>query len=87
MSRFGYLFSLACGLCAAGYVTLYRLDDYSESRLIELAPLWVAPAAFGLAGLFALRTGAKSPLVFSLLATLLAEVLLVAFILGVFPLL
>lgn len=87
MSRTWYALVLACSLGAAGYVYLYRLDAYTETELMEFAPLWVGPAAFGLAGLAGLRLGARRPLAVSLWAAFAAEVLLLVFLFALFPLL
>ncbi|MFE7840780.1 hypothetical protein ACFU53_33400 [Streptomyces sp. NPDC057474] len=45
-----YLTALIGGLMAAGLVYLVMFDEFSESELVTITPLWFFPVVFGLYG-------------------------------------
>ncbi|KUN80123.1 hypothetical protein [Streptomyces griseoruber] len=50
-----YVIALLGGLAAAGYVYLVAFDDFSESELVSVTPLWFFPIVLGLYGFVSQR--------------------------------
>jgi hypothetical protein len=50
-----YLTGLTGGLTGAGLIYLVMFDDFSESELVTITPLWFFPLVFGLYGLVSQR--------------------------------
>jgi serine/threonine protein kinase len=48
--------AMGAGLLGAGVLYGLLFNELSETELVELSPLWIAPVAFGLAGRATLRT-------------------------------
>lgn len=77
--------SMGAGGLAAGLVYLVFFDSFSETALIQLSSLWVAPVGFGIVGRWADRAGKPSPVATAVLGAGAAVLALVAFIYGIFP--
>lgn len=69
------------GLLAAGAIYILFFDAFSETELVRISILWVAPVAFG----FGVRWGERSPLATGFLWSGVAVFLLILFIYGIFP--
>ena len=79
------LFLLALGGSIGGAGIIYPLNfsEFSETRMIEMAPFWVLPAAFGGVGFMALNT--KRPLRNAIIGSILAAGALAFFFQAIFP--
>ena len=69
----------------AGLVYLVFFDSFSETELIQLSALWLAPVAFGIAGYFSDSGGGKHPVTTAFMWAGGAVAALVLFIFGIFP--
>ncbi|MFM9698653.1 hypothetical protein [Streptomyces europaeiscabiei] len=62
-----YVTTLIGGLLVAGLIYLLMFDEFSESELVSITPLWFFPVVFGLYGFASQRllrhiaTGAREP--------------------------
>ncbi len=85
--RLGWLWTAAIGLggVAAGVIYLVMFDSFSETELIQISPLWLAPVAFGIGGRRAATSGHTHPIGTGTLWAGIAVGLLIVFIYGIFP--
>ncbi|MCA9698173.1 MAG: protein kinase, partial [Myxococcales bacterium] len=85
--RLGWLWNGCMGLSglAAGLIYLVFFDAFSETALIQISALWVAPFAFGFAGRLAERNGKRHPVGVAMLWAGAAVAALIFFIYGIFP--
>ena len=84
-SKYRTLFILFLGgsVGSAGIIYPLNFKNFSETQLVEMAPFWVLPAAFGFIGLLVQHT--KRPLLNAAVGTLIAAGALVVFLFGIFP--
>ncbi|MEZ4452685.1 MAG: serine/threonine-protein kinase [Nannocystaceae bacterium] len=73
--------SIGLGCLAAGVIYLAMFNAFSETALIQISPLWLAPVAFGVG----LRRSTRAPLTTGLLYSGIAVAGLIVFIYGIFP--
>jgi serine/threonine protein kinase len=79
------LFTLFLGgsLGGAGIIYPLNFDNFSETQMVQMAPFWVLPAAFGFFGLLMQHT--KRPILNAIGATIAAGLGLVFFLFAIFP--
>lgn len=73
--------SIGLGCLAAGVIYLTMFNRFSETALVQISPMWLAPIAFGVG----LRRGGEAPVTTGLLYSGIAVAGLIAFIYGIFP--
>ena len=73
--------AIGVGGLAAGLIYIVFFDSFSETELVRISALWVAPVAFGVG----VRRGGRWPLATGLVWSGLVVGLLILFIYGVFP--
>lgn len=56
-----YAISITIGVLIAGYIYLIAFDEFSETRLVQITPVWFFPIVFGYYGFVAQRMAAKLP--------------------------
>lgn len=85
--RLSWLWKMSAGGggLAAGLVYLVFFNSFSETELIEVSVLWLAPVAFGLAGHLAELNERPNPVASALLWAGLSVGALILFIFGIFP--
>lgn len=85
--RLGWLWTAAIGLggLSAGVIYLVMFDSFSETELIQISPVWLAPVAFGVGGRRAAKSGMRHPVGTGLMWAGAAVGLLILFIYGIFP--
>ncbi|MCH9685230.1 MAG: serine/threonine protein kinase [Deltaproteobacteria bacterium] len=77
--------TLGVGGLAAGAIYLVAFDMFSETMLIQLSALWLAPVAFGLVGRWADQSLKRNPIATATLGAGVAVIALLIFIYGIFP--
>ncbi len=79
------LFTLALGgsLGSAGIIYPINFNNFSETELVQMSPLWVLPAAFGFFGL--LLKNSERPILYAVLATIFSGFMLYCFFAAIFP--
>jgi serine/threonine protein kinase len=82
-----YLFTaaLAAGVLVVVPMFTVFFNDLSETKLVQLSPLWFLPLAFGISGHFADKYASPHPIRTALLGTILAGLGLVFFFGAIFP--
>jgi serine/threonine protein kinase len=87
LHRHGWLWKMTAGGggLAAGFIYLVFFNSFSETELIQVSTLWLAPVAFGLAGHLAELNERPNPIALALLWAGLAVGALIFFIYGIFP--
>lgn len=85
--RYNWLWNGTMGIAglAAGLIYLVFFDAFSETMLIQISALWVAPLAFGIAGKLAEQSGRSSPIATAVAWSGAAVVALIVFIYAIFP--
>ncbi|NVB37810.1 serine/threonine protein kinase [Pseudenhygromyxa sp. WMMC2535] len=85
--RHPWLWNGAMGLggLGAGSIYLVFFDSLSETALIQLSALWLAPLAFGVIGRLADRAGKPHPIASAFLGAGACVVALIFFIYAIFP--
>ena len=78
-----FLLFLGGSLGSAGIIYPLNFDNFSETQLVEMAPFWVLPAAFGAIGLTVWTS--PRPFVKAFVGTVLAALGLALFLFGIFP--
>jgi serine/threonine protein kinase len=80
-------FNAATGLGGTGAAILYVgfFDSFSETELVQLSVLWLAPLLFGVVGKVALESKARRPVGVAALGMGFGMLALVGFIYGIFP--
>ncbi len=73
--------AIGLGGLAAGLIYIVFFNSFSETELVRISALWVAPVAFGIG----VRRGGRSPLATGLAWSGVVVGLLILFIYGVFP--
>jgi hypothetical protein len=73
--------AIGLGGLAAGLIYVVFFDSFSETELVRISALWVAPVAFGVG----VRRGGRSPLATGLVWSGAVVGLLILFIYGIFP--
>lgn len=78
-----FILCLGGSLGGAGIIYPLNFNNFSETEMIQMAPFWVLPAAFGASGL--LVQSSKRPIVNAILMTLGAAGALAFFFAAIFP--
>jgi len=84
-ARWRTLFVLALGGSLGSAAIIYPLNfnHFSETRLVQMAPVWILPAAFGFFGLLGIKT--PRPLVVACLGSVGTLVALFLFFAVIWP--
>lgn len=79
------MFVMMLGGSIGSAMILYPLgfDNFSETELVNMAPFWILPAAFGLFGL--IFSGEKRPIVTAIVATVVSALALGCFFIAIWP--
>lgn len=79
------MFVMMLGGSIGSAMILYPLgfDNFSETELVNMAPFWILPAAFGLFGL--IFSGEKRPIVTAIVATVVSAFGLGCFFVAIWP--
>ncbi len=83
VQRWVYRTTLTGGLGAAALVNFVFFNRLSETKLVAIAPFWIAPIVFGAAGLLSLPR--KTALPRAIVATVCGIAALFFFLYGIFP--
>lgn len=85
--RYGWLWKTSAGVGGLSGAAIYLVffNSFSESALIQLSALWIAPVVFGISGALAESQGNARPISSAMLWTSVAMGLLIGFIYGIFP--
>jgi serine/threonine protein kinase len=77
--------SIGAGGVGAAVIYFVFFNSLSETLLVQVSALWVAPLVFGICLKVAAGTLTKNPITVSIAATGIALLLLIGFFVGIFP--